>query len=517
MKKDIDATAVNRSLKKIAKGGGLIFAGTLFGMALQMMNRVLIVRSLSRADYGIFSLGLVLFSMAGTLSQSGFSLSVPRFLGYYRGKGDEPHIKGVIRASFELGLILAGVLTLILISGAQYIGTFYQMEGLTSVLRIFAMGIPLINFMHIITNIFRGFDNAKPTLYFNTMVAGILRFLLLLTVVVTAPSLLYIVAAYVAALAVTALSAASYYTRNSPVLPGGDSSSMRKELLFFSIPLFGTVFLGQFMKWTDVLMLGYFTSADLVGLYNGALPLCVLIPIFLNSAGFIFVPVLSVLYSQGQLSEMKKTYSIITKWTFSASLPLFLVIFIFSGTVLTFLFGTDYYEASTALRILSVGYMFHVSLGPIGQNLVIFGRPRLIMVNNTAGLIINVLLNIVLIPRYGINGAAVATAVTYVSLNCLALIQVYRISRMHPFSRNYIKLVGSSLCLLIGFFTLFTHFTVPYWMLPLVLVLISVSYGLVALVTRSFDREDALLLRTLEKRTGIKVGWLKRTLRRLIG
>lgn len=516
MKEDIDVTAVNQSLKKIAKGGGLIFAGTMFGMALQMGNRILIVRSLSIADYGIFSLGLVLFSMAGTLSQSGFSLSVPRFLGYYRGKGEESHIKGVIRASFELGLMLAGILTVVLVSGAEYIGTFYQMEGLTSVLRIFAVGIPLINFTHITTNIFRGFDNAKPTLYFNTVVAGTLRFLLLLIVVVTAPSLLHMVVAYVAALAVTAVSVATYYARNNPVADG-NSSSMRKELLFFSLPLFGTVLLGQFMKWTDVLMLGYFTSADLVGLYNGAVPLCVLIPIFLNSAGFIFVPVLSVLYSQGQLSEMKKTYSIITKWTFSATLPLFLVIFIFSGTVLTFLFGTEYQEASTALKILSAGYMFHVSLGPIGQNLVIFGRPRLIMVNSTAGLIINVLLNSVLIPRYGINGAAIATAVTYVSLNCFAFMQVYRISRMHPFSRNYLKLLGSSLCLLIGFFSLFTYLTVPYWTLPLVFGLAVVLYGLAALVTKSFDREDVLLLRTLEKRTGVKIGWLKRILGRLIG
>lgn len=511
----IDVVTVDQSIKKIAKGAGIIFAGTVVGMIVQIMNRILIVRSISMTDYGIFSLGLVFFGITGILSQGGFHMSVPRFLGYYRGKKDESRIKGVITSSFRIQLLLGVVFALILFAGAGYIEDFYQMEGLKMTLQIVAVGIPLFDLISVVITIFKGFDNVHPTLYFHNIMLVGLRFVFLLAVVIIAPSLQYVLAAYIGALAGTAAAAGLYYKKNAPVLLAGEAAPMGKELLLFSLPLFGTVFLGQLMRWTDVLMLGYFTSADVVGLYNGAVPICGMIPIFLSSAGVIFVPVLSALYSQGLLSEMKKTYAVVTKWIFSATLPFFLVVFIFPHTVLTFFFGNTYQGASTALRILSVGYMVHVSMGPIGQNLVICGRPRLILGNNTVGLLVNVGLNVLLIPRYGINGAAIATAVTYIFLNIAALMQVYRISAMHPFSRNYVKLLTSSLGLL-GGFSVFGYGSVSYWILPLVFMLCVVSYVLIVVVTKSFDREDIVLLKTLEKRTGLNLTWLKRILSKFI-
>ncbi|MBU7017910.1 MAG: flippase [Theionarchaea archaeon] len=515
MEAPTNTAAVDQSLRKIARGGVLIFAGTVVSMAFQLLTRVLIVRVTTRSDYGLFSLGLVLFSMATAISQGGFSLSVPRYLGYYRGNQDEPRIRGVIRSSFEIQLLLGIALSLVFFLGSQYIEDFFNMEGLSTALRIFAGGIPFFNFIHITVNTFRGFDRVKPSLYFNDIMLTGLRLLFLFVVAVVAPSLEYVLIAYLSAFVCTALTAAGYYKKYNPVQKG-ESVRMRKELFLFSLPLFGTVFVGQLMKWTDVLMLGRFTSADMVGLYNGAIPICLLIPIFLSSAGFIFVPVLSALYSQGHLSEMKKTYAVITKWIFSATLPLFLVIFVFPQPVLTFLFRAEYQEASTALRILSTGYMFHVLMGPVGQNLVIFGRPRLIMINNCVGLVINIMMNWILIPLYGINGAATATALMYVGLNLMALFQVYRISGMHPFSRNYVKPLLSSLGLVVVFSAAFEYvFTVPYWTLPFVFALFVGSYFLIIVVTRSFDREDIMLLKTLEKRVGIDLSWLRKILGKL--
>lgn len=514
---ELDVLAVDRSLKKIAKGGMLIFTGTFIGMIIQMLNRIIIVRSLSRADYGLISLGLVFFSITTSLSQSGFSQSIPRFLGYNRGKDDPERIKGVIHSSFEIGLSLAVILTVILIILSGSIERFYEMDGLSIVIILFALGIPFHNLFTIVAHVFRGFDDAKPSVYFTNILPGGMRIFLLLAVVLLSASLMNILVAYVSAIAGTAVLAGLYFMRKkSTLIQDGASISMRKELITFSLPLFGTVVLAQLMKWTDVLMLGYFTSADVVGLYNGAIPICSYIPIFLSSTGFIFIPVLSMLYSKGQLSEMKKTYSIITKWTFSVTLPLFLIIFIFSKEILTLLFGAEYEGASVALKILSSGYMFHVLTGPIGQNLVIFARPRLIVINNSIGLILNVVLNSFLIPLYGMNGAAFATASTFILINILALIQVYRISHMHPFSLTYVKPLMMSLILFTGFYMVFGHVSVSYWVLPLLFLFFLILYILILFATRSFDREDIMLIATLEKRTGLHFGWLRRLLERFL-
>ena len=517
MQENIDVTTVDQSLKKIVKGGGLILAGTFLGLAIQFLNKILIVRSISRADYGLLSLGLVLFSIAGAVSQGGFQLSVPRFLGYHRGKGDKERIRGIIRSAFETEISLGFIFSLFFFFGAGFIEDIFQEEGLKIVLIVFAFQLPLFNAIHTCTTVFRGFDNAKPEFYFNKLMLVSVRLLLLFIVVLVGPSLLNVLIAYLGTQVLTAVAAITYYYRKKPESLTGTTIPMRKELLLFSLPLFGTIFMGRLMKWTDVLMLGHFTTADMVGLYNGAIPISELMPVFLSSSGFISIPVLSSLYSQEKFSEMKKTYSIITKWIFSATFPMFLVVFLFPRVVLTFFFGPDYQDASTALRILATGYMFHALMGPNALNLVIFGRANLTMANTTAGLFINVLLNVLLIPLYGINGAAAATAVTYISVNTLSSLEVYIIQRMHPFSRNYVKPLLSSLGLLLLFRILFTYqFDVRYWMLPFLFVLFIIIYCFIILISKSFDREDIMLLKAIESRTGLNISWLRKILRRFL-
>ena len=513
---EIDTLTVDSSLKKLVKGGALIFTGTMFGLVIQVLNRVFIVRSISRPDYGLLSLGLVIFSIAAALSQGGFQLSMPRFLGYYRGKEDESRIRGIIRSTFEIELLLGIILSFILFFGAEAIQDFFQEDGLDNVLRIFAVQIPLFNLIHIVTLIFKGYGQARPELYFNKFILLGVRFSLLLAVVMTTASLSNVLLAYAGAHALTAVAALIYYLRKKPLPFTGAYTPMRKELFLFTLPLLGSVFLGHVTNWTDILILGRFASSDLIGLYSGAVPIAGLVPVFLGAAGFLFIPVLSVCYSQGKFTDMQKTYSILTKWIFSTTFPVFLIVFIFPRVVLTSLFGTDYEGASTALRILVSGYMIHVLMGPIGQNLVIFGKTRLIFFNNTLGLLINVFLNIVLIPLYGINGAATATACTYVFLNLLALTEVYIITKMHPFSRNYVKPLVSSAFLLVVYAGLFRFMPdIPYWMLPAIFILFCGSYVVMVFITRSFDREDMMMAATVEKKTGVNLTWLRRILKKV--
>jgi len=94
--------------------------------------------------------------------------------------------------------------------------------------------------------------HATLVVYFFGFFSSFKRFwCILLAVVIIAPSLRYVLAAYIGALAGTAAAAGLYYKKNAPVPLAGEAAPMEKELLLFSLPLFGTVFLGKLMRWTQ--------------------------------------------------------------------------------------------------------------------------------------------------------------------------------------------------------------------------------------------------------------------------
>ncbi|MPW38617.1 oligosaccharide flippase family protein [Thermococcus sp. 101 C5] len=147
-----------------------------------------------------------------------------------------------------------------------------------------------------------------------------------------------VIYAYFMSIVITCVAFAVYFIKKiSFSVKESDLDSMWKELLSFSIPLFIVAILGMIMGYTYTLMLGYFKTPDVVGLYNGVLPLAQLITVILGSSGFIYTPIVPGLYSKGLIEEMGRTYQILTKWIFSVTFPVFLVIFLFPETVLNFL------------------------------------------------------------------------------------------------------------------------------------------------------------------------------------
>jgi O-antigen/teichoic acid export membrane protein len=115
-----------------------------------------------------------------------------------------------------------------------------------------------------------------------------------------------------------------------------------------------------------------------------------------------------------------------TRWVFSLVFPTFLILILFSDKVLQILWGGEYTQASIALSVLAGGYLFDALAGRVGSFLNSTGHTRYILYNNVAALTLNLVLNIALIPIYGILGAAIATAASTILTNFLMFIEVWR-------------------------------------------------------------------------------------------
>jgi O-antigen/teichoic acid export membrane protein len=511
---------IDETLKKVAKGTTIVLVGTVIGMLLGFASRVIVVRYITQSEYGLFSLAVTLVGILSVIATLGLGEGATRYIAYFRGKNELAKIKGVIFSSLGFTLIASILLSIVLFFTSDILSTrAFNEPELSTPLKIFSSALPFSVLIGMLTTIFRGFGRVDVQVYFQTILNGALFPLLLGVVILLGLAFLGVIYASLAATVTTCLAFALYTIKKPPLpLKGGESASpVGKELLLFSLPLLVNSMLFMIIQWTDTIMLGYFKTSSEVGLYNGALPLARLVPIFYTSMAFIYVPVASQLCSRGLMKEVKRSYQVLTKWIFSLTWPLFLILLLFPITTLNFLFGYQYTEAAPALRILCSGLAFNTFLGGNGLTLIAMGKPRLLMWASLIGASLNVVLNAILIPSLGITGAAAASLASYFAINIFCSAKLYQLAKIHPFTKSYLKPVIASGIIIFIIYALATSLlTITFWMLPLFFILFLAIYALSLLLTKSFDNEDIMLLLAVEKRTGVDATPIKNILRRFI-
>ena len=505
----------SQALQKIARGTGIVFAGTVVSMFFQFLSRAVIARYFSTGEYGVFNLALTVLSIALVVATLGFQNSLPREVAFYRER--EPSRVGDLISTALLITALNGILwAAVLILGAGRIAGLFNEARLVYALRVVAFALPFSALTGVTISISRGFGRVREQVYFQNIVYPTLFMLFVVAGAFLKLSFAFVFGAYVAAWVLT-LMTLTFDVWKRRVFGFGIflDSKLGKELVKFSIPLMLTGIAGFVMTWTDTLMLGYYRGSEVVGLYNGAAPIARLLPLFLNSAGLIFPPLATVLYAHGKIEELGRVYQVLTKWIFLATFPLFALMFLFPEATIGFFFGSKYIPAAPALRILAVGFMFHTLLGLNGLSLIVIRESSFIMYSTLVSAGINVVLNAVLIPVYGIEGAAAATAVSYFVTNALNSLRLYQKVKLHPFGRSYVKtlVTGVSLLVLVLVADVGTSDIVYAFV---VLAIITGVFFVLVLFSRSIDREDVELLLAVERKLGIDMEMIKKILRRFV-
>ena len=419
-------------------------------------------------------------------------------------------------SSLELTAVAGVVCGIVMYAAAGILADVFGMPQLGGVVRIFAIGVPFFAATRVLMAVYRGFDSVKERIYFNTLTQFSVRLVLLAPVVYLGLSFRWVIFAYLAPIMLTGIIFAGYAVCRFPVKKAS-FMPVRWELLVLSVPLLITGILNQFMIWTDTLMLGYYKAAEIVGLYNGAVPVAQMIPIILMSTTFMYMPIMSQLYSKGKMMEMRRSYAVLTKWMFSATLPGFFLVFLFPSVVLTVLFGAEYVASTIALQILALGFFVHTFLGPNSMTMIVLGKTRFLMWFSGISVGVNVVLNVLLIPRYGMEGAAVASAVSLTTINILTMYKVHQYSGIHPFTWNYIKPVMAATMLCAGFYYATGGIVqASVLMLFVLFVLFVIMYTIALILTRSIDHEDAQMFALILNRCGAGDSIAGRFIRRYI-
>jgi O-antigen/teichoic acid export membrane protein len=431
----------------IARGAGIVFFGTAAGLIFRYGFHVLAARGLGPGLFGTFFLGLSIYQILEMLAQFGLPSGVVRYVAIFYGQGDIPRIKGTIRSALRIVWMTSVLLAAAVFLLAQPLaGGVFQNPAAAVVLIALAALLPFSSTTAVFVHAAQGFHRMRDRVIVTEILEPAGRVFLVVLLLLFGLRLEGVLAAY--ALPVILGSFIAWRLIRKRFSPLSDRSILpvmeTTRLLSFSWPLLFLQFIGVLLLWTDTLMLGIFRTAAEVGVYGAVQRTTVLGTIVLSAFNTVFAPLISRLHDQARLAELRSLFQTIAKWVFTFSLPLYVGLFLLRKPILG-LFGPEFVAGAPALAVLAAGYLVHSGTGSTGVLISMSGKPAINLMNMSVFFVLNIVLNLILIPKYGLLGAAAATGATLAAGNIVSVVITRVMFKVYPFRADFLKPVGSGL------------------------------------------------------------------------
>lgn len=430
-----------KDLRQMAAGAGIALGGKLVGRGVRLVGDIVLAHILGPASFGLYAIGWTITKILSMLTPLGLDAGVVRFASPSWGH-DHGRVKGAISQSLRFSVIsglLMGVGFFLL---APWLGedVFHQ-PSLVMVFRCFAFALPLVTGLKVAAAATRVSQRMKFSAYAEDIGQPAVALLLIVVLYFFGWKLGGAIAAFVLSFGF-GLILAIYYIRK--LFPEVVSKSIKpvlegRKLVLFSLPASLSVMFGILLLWIDRLFVGYYCPAKDVGIYHAASQLPVALGVILSGFGAIVGPMIAGLYHRGKKERLEELYRVSTKWAFYLSLPPFLVMCFAPRDAVSVIFGKPYALGGMLLPVLGIGQLINSGTGPVGALLVMTGHQNELSILSGIVFLTNIGFAVLLVPRFGIFGAALGTTFS-VGLLCLVSVFVARrLLRLWPYDWRYLK------------------------------------------------------------------------------
>lgn len=447
-----DEAEFHSRMGSISRQSFMCFAGTVFTAAAAYFFKIYLARVLGAEALGLYALGVTIIGFIGLFNSLGLPMSASRFVAAYCVKGEYSQLGRFLRGSLGLltgvNVVLVGVVLLV---GPWLAVHFYHAPKLGAHIWAFAalMMLGVLNmFLGQVMAGYRAVARRTLITHFTGTPANIVFAVLLISLGFGLTG--YLVAQIVSAVLVFCLLAASVWKMSPAQATDGRAGVfIQREVVAFSAVAYGIAALQFLFTQADKVVLGYCLDARHVGIYAVASALVAFVPIALNSVNQIFSPIISELHAGKNHAVLQQLYSTLTKWVMILTIPLALSMVVFAHPVMS-IFGADFQAGAVVVMIGAVGQIFNCGVGSVGFLLLMSGNQGQLMKIEAITAVLLIALNVTLVPRLGIAGAAIATTITTVITNVWALMSVRRLLKIFPYNSGYLKLLLPSICAITG-------------------------------------------------------------------
>jgi O-antigen/teichoic acid export membrane protein len=442
---DDDRSARSSDVSHLARGGGLNLIGALVAALGSTLLYVILTRGLDQSTAGAFIESIAIFSIlsiTGTLgADTGLVWAVSRSLAKDRSRDLRRFVLVAVAPVAVVGLAFAALIWFNADSIARTFGGEGHEQTITDIVRVMAPIVPIGSVFLATLGATRGFNTMVPTVVLNRLARSIIQPVAAAVILAAGGTITALTVGWTVPYALGLVVALVWLVRLLRAHRVADSTPPRPVRLLalrfwrFTLPRSFAAIFRVGVQWIDVLLVGaVMTPAD-AATYAVASRLLQFGLFVAASVGQVAQPMFAGLIAAGHRDRAKHVFQTATGWQVAVVWPQYLVASFFAALLLRIVFGGAYVDGAAVVAILAVSTMVGSAAGPVDMLLLMAGKSTWSLWNTGATLAVNIALNLVLIPEYGIVGAAVSWSISRLVANALPLAEVAVHLRLHPFGR----------------------------------------------------------------------------------
>jgi len=423
-----------------AKGGGVLMFGRLVTYVARFVITFALARLMGAENYGLYNLAISAAMIAGAISVFGLDTTMTRYIAILNGRKDRHGVWGAIQLGIGGALFLSVLTSTVLFSLSSLIAeSAFHDSRLTPLLQIASLTVPFLAMSDVLAGATRGFKRMSDTVIAQNIVQPLIRLILIIVLAVvgfSTPVAILIFGASDLCASLILL----YFLNKRFNLRRSLTTGKRNlgELFGFTLPLGLSDLMTTFRSYLQTLLLGSLDTVRGVGVFSIANQVNQLGNMFHASMNQSARPLIAELNDQGKQLQVEHIYQTTTRWMVTLNMPMILIVTLFPVQVIS-IFGKSFVEGAPALAIMGLVNLVNVATGMCGTILDMTGHTRMKLFNTTIRVSVAILANLLLIPRFGVTGAAMAALIHEVAANVLPMIQLWFLYRILPYNPHILK------------------------------------------------------------------------------
>jgi O-antigen/teichoic acid export membrane protein/glycosyltransferase involved in cell wall biosynthesis len=427
------------AIRRQIRGSTLLLAGRGCSLLMNVATQVIIVRALTRSDYGALAFAISLVEMVSIISLVALDKTVLRFGAIYHERDDSARFAGTLFLATLIPTIVgAAVITAVITGGAAFGETLGIDATAWSLLVVVSLLIPINGFASVSLSLVTVVKGVRSVFFRKHIFSPLIRLVIVGLVVLNSsdPQNLA-VAMLVAGLCglIADIWLVARVLIDDQLLPWFSPSRILlpvRDFLQYSGPVLASDLAFMVRGTLLVVLLGWLCSNAETAAFRSVLPLVRLNELVLLNFMVLFVPAASRLFAAGKQDHLAEMHRQTNLWIMTLSFPIFAVTVALAGPVTVFMFGVTYADAARLLAIMSAGYFVQSMYGLNGHMLRVLGRVRLLLAADVVGGSLLLLAALILIPVWGPLGGAIAAAGGICVHSHLRWLVLHRVVQMPP-------------------------------------------------------------------------------------
>lgn len=412
-------------IREILRGASFALFLKVLGAALAFFFNILLARRYGADGAGIYFLSLTVITIASVISRLGLDNILLRHVA----QNNRTKRQGTVLGLYKHGIILVGIsslcMMLIVVFSAPILAEniFFKPE-LTSAIQIMSISILPFSILILTSESLKGL---KRIVYSQIVQSASIPAIALLVLLLIGNlfGILGAIISYIVATIIASLLGYYFWKQCTLNIEYSESGIKSRMLIHAGMPLLLIALMNLIMEGAANIFLGIWGTNTDIGYFSIASRTALATSLMLLAVNSISAPKFAELHNEGELDLLEKAakHSAVLSIVFSSP---FLLLFIIFPEWVMLLFGSEFIPASTALVILSIGQFVNVATGSVGYLLIMTGHERIVRNNVIFTAFLNLGLNLILVPKFLVLGAAISVCASMIIKN---LISVYLVKK----------------------------------------------------------------------------------------